>query len=366
MKKHAIIPIFIPHQGCPNDCVFCNQKTITARTEPVRPEDVKKILDTWLATLSDTRPETLEAAFFGGSFTGLPIARQSAYLAVAKEYKDSGRIDKIHISTRPDYIDNEILTNLKHYGVDIVELGVQSFDPEVLKLSKRGHSKEDIYTAVALLKKYGFEFGIQLMIGLPGDDIKKAEHSAICARNLKPSVARLYPVIVLEDTELADMYKSGTYRPFSESEAVKITRIMYEILSDGGINIIRVGLKSTDLIRSDSDLGGGYHPAFRQLVEGEIAKDRMLSQLKDLLDKSCTDSDSIYENFNTATKAGKKGTVIFSSNSKSFSNMIGHRACNKKWFESNFKELDFTYNVVNSLGDQTYCVLYLPFAGTIC
>ena len=162
------------------------------------------------------------------------------------------------------------------------------------------------------------------------------------------------------------MYKSGTYRPFSESEAVKITRIMYEILSDGGINIIRVGLKSTDLIRSDSDLGGGYHPAFRQLVEGEIAKDRMLSQLKDLLDKSCTDSDSIYENFNTATKAGKKGTVIFSSNSKSFSNMIGHRACNKKWFESNFKELDFTYNVVNSLGDQTYCVLYLPFAGTIC
>ena len=128
MKKHAIIPIFIPHQGCPNDCVFCNQKTITARTEPVRPEDVKKILDTWLATLSDPRPETLETAFFGGSFTGIPIARQSAYLAVAKEYKDSGRIDKIHISTRPDYIDNEILTNLKHYGVDIVELGVQSFD----------------------------------------------------------------------------------------------------------------------------------------------------------------------------------------------------------------------------------------------
>ncbi len=140
MKKHAIIPIFIPHKGCPHACVFCNQNAITARTADVTPEDVRRTADEWLSTLEGRGLEEIELSFFGGSFTGIPIEQQSAFLAVAKEYKDAGRIDKIHLSTRPDYIDEVILDNLKAYGADVIELGVQSFDPDVLRLSERGHA----------------------------------------------------------------------------------------------------------------------------------------------------------------------------------------------------------------------------------
>ena len=162
MKKHAIIPIFIPHRGCPNDCVFCNQRKITARTDDVTPEDAGRIIDTWLTTL---RPSSdvvksagiVEAAFYGGSFTGLPIDEQSSFLEVAWNYKRLGLIDKIHLSTRPDYIDTQILDNLRRYEVDTIELGVQSLDDNVLKLSNRGHSAADVYSAVELIQKYGFE-----------------------------------------------------------------------------------------------------------------------------------------------------------------------------------------------------------------
>ena len=126
MKKHAIIPVFIPHKGCPNDCVFCNQRKITARTDDVSPDDTRRIIDQWLSTLSEV--ETVEVAFYGGSFTGLPIDEQTSFLEVAEEYKKAGQIQKIHLSTRPDYIDIPILENLRAHGVDVIELGVQSFD----------------------------------------------------------------------------------------------------------------------------------------------------------------------------------------------------------------------------------------------
>ena len=132
MKKHAIIPIFIPHQGCPNDCVFCNQKKITARQPDVTMDEVRDTIETWLSTLTGREGmETIEIAFFGGSFTGIPIEQQTEYLQIACEYKERGLIDKIHLSTRPDYIDNVILDNLQKYKVDVIELGVQSFDEEV-------------------------------------------------------------------------------------------------------------------------------------------------------------------------------------------------------------------------------------------
>ena len=134
MKKHAIIPVFIPHEGCPNDCVFCNQKKITARTHAEENVDIDSIAQAYLSTLTNPRPDVIEMAMFGGSFTGIPIERQNEYLSVAKSYKDRGLIDKIHLSTRPDYINDEILQNLKSFGVDVIELGVQSFDDEVLAL----------------------------------------------------------------------------------------------------------------------------------------------------------------------------------------------------------------------------------------
>ena len=347
MKKHAIIPIFIPHRGCPNDCVFCNQRKITARTDDITPEDAAKIIDTWLTTLRPDPgigsgghsgdmhyPAVVEAAFYGGSFTGLPIEEQSAFLEVARYYKRKGLIDKIHLSTRPDYIDEEILDNLRLYETDTIELGVQSLDDEVLMLSNRGHTSEDVYNAVRLIKEYGFELGIQLMIGLPGDSEESCIFSARKTAEMQPSLARLYPTIVLDDTALYEMYLRGEYIPLSREQAVKRTAKMYRILDDAGITIMRVGLKSTDIIGEGGAVNGGtYHPAFRQLVEGEIAKERVEPLLRDL-----------------------KNAAVVCSNSRWYSNLVGHKACNKNYFRERFPELNIRFSVDNSLPDGRFTV----------
>ena len=360
MKKHAIIPIFIPHRGCGHACVFCNQNAITARQPDVTPADVRRILDTWLSTMQQRDLETIEAAFYGGSFTGLPMEEQAAFLAVLKEYKDDGRIDKIHLSTRPDYISVPILDQLKQYGTDVIELGVQSFDPEVLRATRRGHTVEDIYQACELIQNFGFELGVQLMIGLPLDSREKCIASAQKTVSIGPSLARLYPTVVLNDTELARMYARGAYHPLSTEEAVSITKDMYRILDDAGITILRVGLKSTDLISdntsdsgssstsdstssSTSDsavLGHSYHPAFRQLVEGEIAREDLERELMQLL----TDRAA----------APPPSTVTFTCCGESFSNMIGHSGCNKKYFAAKYPMLSIRYAVDSALPRNVY------------
>lgn len=376
MKKHAIIPIFIPHRGCGHSCVFCDQRAITARQPDVTPSDVRGILDTWLSTMQrqdgSRSPglETIEAAFYGGSFTGLPLEEQAAFLAVTKEYKDAGRIDKIHLSTRPDYIDAPVLEQLKQYGVDIIELGVQSFDPDVLALSRRGHSVADIYAACDLIRSYGFELGIQLMIGLPGDSYSKCMDSARRTVEIGPSLARLYPTVVLRNTELARMYESGTYQPLTTAEAVAITKDMYRLLDDAGITILRVGLKSTDLINdnhgdtdtvndSTNDDSGSdsvvqahsYHPAFRQLVEGELAKEDLEAQMLQLLatDASETTDDA-------PTEPRQPLQITFSCGGESFSNMIGHKSCNKKYFIEKYPLFSFRFTVDNTLPRGIYRV----------
>lgn len=354
MKKHAIIPIFIPHRGCPHDCVFCNQRKITARTEYVTPRDARGIIDTWLTTLRPAVPSegtvlheenTVEAAFYGGSFTGLEIEEQSAFLEVTYEYKQKGLIDKVHLSTRPDYIDREILDNLRKYSVDTIELGVQSFDDEVLRKSNRGHSREDVYRACELIKEYGFELGIQLMIGLPGDTAETCIMSAEETARLRPSLARLYPTIVLDDTELFEMYRRGEYEPLSREEAVQRTKEMYKILDDAGITIMRVGLKSTEIIGEGGAINGGtYHPAFRQLVEGEIAKERIEPLLREIFDK-----------YDAADDGSKPAVTVF-SNKLWFSNMIGHKACNRKYFAKMFPGAVIRYSTDESLGNGRFAV----------
>ena len=191
------------------------------------------------------------------------------------------------MSTRPDYIDQDILDNLKTYDADIIELGVQSFDPDVLRASNRGHTVEDVYSACRLIKEYGFTLGIQLMIGLPGDSPAKSIASAKETVRLAPQLARLYPTIVLQDTRLLQMYEEGIYQPLTTEEAVSTTKEMYRILSDAKITILRVGLKSTDLItEGEAVCGHTFHPAFRQLVEGELAKESLENQLLQLLENT--------------------------------------------------------------------------------
>lgn len=354
MKTHAIIPIFIPHRGCPNDCVFCNQKAITARTADVTPEDVRRIIDRYLPTLQNRGLETIEVAFFGGSFTGIPLEEQSAFLSVAKEYKDKELIHKIHMSTRPDYIDKRILYHLKKYDADIIELGIQSFDADVLSESNRGHSTEDIYRACSLIKEYGFQLGIQLMIGLPGDSKEKCIFSAKEAVRMKPSSARLYPTIVLNDTELSRMYRAGKYTPLSMEQAVDTTKEMYKILHNAGITILRVGLKSTDLIAEGGEIQGHtYHPAFRQLVEGAIARETLETQL--LTFHMRTDNTQLQPFHEKNPPEAQAFTFVSSGNS--FSNMIGNAKVNKQYFAEKYPMLQIKYKVDPSLDDGRYIVI---------
>lgn len=339
MKKYAIIPVFISHRGCPNDCVFCNQKRITARNGDVTPQLARQTIEQHLSTIKNMQLETVELAFFGGSFTGIPLEEQTAFLKLAKEYKDAGLIDKIHMSTRPDYINERILDNLKRFDADVIELGVQSFDDEVLRLSGRGHDAAVVYRSSKLIKDYGFTLGIQLMIGLPGDSLDKCVFSAEETVKIAPQIARLYPTVVIKETALHDAFLSGTYTPLAEEEAVIRTKAMYEILDNAGINIIRVGLKSSDIMSSET----AFHPAFRQLVEGRIARERLESGLESLL------ADKIFCSELTQS-------VLFLSNEKCYNNMFGHAACNRRYFKEKYPRLNISYMVAAELRDNEYQV----------
>lgn len=341
MKKHAIIPIFIPHKGCPNDCVFCNQRKITARTSAPSAEEVYATIDSWLTTLLPNHVrnggsiETIEVSFYGGSFTGLTIKEQSMYLAIGKEYLDNGQIDSIHLSTRPDYINDEILENLRFYGVETIEIGVQSFDDEVLLKSNRGHDSAAVYRAAELIHKYGFRLGIQLMIGLPGDSLESCIYSAKETVKLEPQLARLYPTIVLDDTRLLEMYENGEYQALTREEAVTRTLAMYRILDEAGIYIMRVGLKSTDIIGDGGAINGGtYHPAFRQLVEGRLMREKAEVLLEEII---CQGD----------VEVGQRISIF--SNSSWYSNLIGNRSENKRYFEEKYPQLNLKFKVDNSL-----------------
>ena len=331
MKKHAIIPVFIPHLGCPHACVFCDQNQITARNKAPSKDEVISFVETWLTTLDDV--ETVELAFYGGSFTAIPIEKQKEYLAIAKRFKDEGRIHKIHLSTRPDAIDEEILDNLEAYSVDTVELGVQSFDDEVLAISERGHDSAMVYRAAELIKARGIELGIQLMIGLPGDSFKSCVYSAEETIKLKPSLARLYPTLVLPGTKLYKMYESGEYTPLTREEAVMRTATMYRLLMAAGIYIMRVGLKSTDVISSER-LGeinqGTYHPAFRQLVEDYIAREKISSMLNQL------------------AKTKHKKFIVKAAPSWA-SSLSGHNGENKKYFKENYPDIELIFETDESI-----------------
>lgn len=369
MKKHAIIPIFIPHLGCPCKCVFCNQQKITAKEDPVTASQVRDTVERYLSTLQHLDAKDIEIAFYGGSFTAIPVKMQTEYLKIANEYIEAKRVSSLHLSTRPDCIDRDILDNLKHFNVDTIELGVQSFDDDVLRMSKRGHDSNCVRQAAKLISDYGFKLGIQLMIGLPGDSLKSCIFSAKEAVKLKPELARLYPTLVIDGTELYDMYKAGQYDALSREEALLRTKEMYRILRDADINIMRVGLKSTDII-GDGTLsainGGTYHPAFRQLVEGELAYEDLREKLLALAAKACASphAPNIKYNADNADfgrdlklckrESAEQIKVGIFSHPASFSNMIGNSGINKIRLKSEFPCFNIKYGIDKSLSEDTY------------
>lgn len=275
-SKHVIIPIFVSHQGCPNDCVFCNQKKITGYHGGFDCKYHTDMIDEYIESIKDPTNTTVEIAFYGGSFTGIDEELQIKYLEIAYSYLIQGKISGIRLSTRPDYIDEKKLDLLKKYGVTVIELGVQSFDENVLKKSNRGHDKECVEISSKLIKEYGFILGIQLMVGLPGDTFETAIMSAKRLVELKPDIARIYPTLVIKETELEEMLKSGDYKSLSLDDAIEVSKEMYKIISGAGINVIRIGLQPTENILEGSDVvTGPFHPSFRHLVESRILREKV-------------------------------------------------------------------------------------------
>ena len=263
--KHSNIALFVTHSGCPHSCTFCNQRVITGNPQTAKPEDVSEAVSIALAH----GDRGAQLAFFGGSFTAIPKDYMISLLDAAKPFVENGDISGIRISTRPDYIDEEILDILKAYGVEAIELGAQSMDDEVLALNRRGHSSEDVERASELIKEYGFELGLQMMSGLYGDTEEKTLQTAEKLIKLKPSTIRIYPTVVLEGTELAKLLREGRYKPQELDEAVEICAKLLPMFNDAGIKVIRLGLHSGGGVE-EGYIAGAYHPAFRELVEGEL------------------------------------------------------------------------------------------------
>ena len=244
-------------------------------------EEIKGIIDEHLNTLPLGK-KYVEAAFFGGSFTGISAEKQEELLSVAKEYLDRGDIHGIRLSTRPDYISVEILDRLKRYGVTTIELGVQSMDDEVLNASNRGHSASDVKKAVELIRKYDIRLGLQMMTGLPGDEPEKDIKTAEEIIKLKPEFVRIYPTLVLAETKLEALYKEGKYHPQTVEEATELCKKLILMFKEANIEIIRVALATTEEIRDGASvIAGPYHPAFRELAEGEIYYDELNRIIKE-------------------------------------------------------------------------------------
>lgn len=278
--KNYNIPIFVPHYGCPFDCVFCNQKHITGQQSMPDENDVRTTVEQYLKTLPQ-KDAFVEAAFFGGSFTGIDVSVQRRLLGAAYEYVKDGRIDGIRLSTRPDYISEEILDMLSEYSVTTIELGVQSMDDGVLKCAGRGHTAAQVADAVRLIRRYPFRLGLQMMTHLPGDTDEKSVMTAEKIIELKPDMVRIYPTLVIKDTYLERLYREGKYTPHTVDEAVSLCKRLLPMFENAGIPVIRVALAVTDEISPGGSLvAGPFHSAFRELVESEIYFDKMLEVVK--------------------------------------------------------------------------------------
>lgn len=337
MNKMKIIPVFVPHIGCPNDCVFCNQKRITGMgCVSANAQYVIDIVEECRKTIEgDTYTEL---AFFGGSFTAINLKVQEELLQVGKHYKDLGVVQSIRCSTRPDAISNDILELQKKYGMDIIELGIQSLDDDVLQKSNRGHTKNHSLHASRLIKEHGFLLGHQIMPGLPGSTLEKDIKTCESSIAMKPDMVRIYPTLIIKDTDLVDMYNRGSYKPLSLKEAVEICSYMYSMYSINIINVIRIGLQNTDSINEKQDVvAGPFHPAFRQLVEENLYLASMIHVLNKLEIKS--------------------KEITIKAHKKLINNLSGHKKSNiyalkKKFSIKNIHFIDSTHDDLIEIYDE--------------
>ena len=308
--KRANISFFIPHRGCPFRCVFCDQKKISGKTAYVSGEDVRNTVQKALKTL---RGRTAEIAFFGGSFTGIPIEEQEELLTVAYSFVQSGEVEGIRLSTRPDFIDAGTLLRLLNFGVTAVELGAQSMDDRVLQASGRGHSAADVARAARMIVESGISLGLQMMTGLPKATEKSDIQSAREMIALHPDTVRIYPTLVLSGTPLCERYQKGEYVPETLDEAVERAALLKEMFCRENIRVLRVGLHSEKSLEG-SLVAGPYHPAF-----GEMVASRMF-----------------YHEFERYLKKEKPATVVLTAPAHLRSRVVGQRKENLKRIEDVF------------------------------
>lgn len=286
MKKQYIIPIFVPHLGCPNDCIFCNQKSISGQKKQITKEETKKIIDNYLESIKNENAK-VEIAFYGGSFTAIEKEKQEELLQIAYQYVKEGKIESIRISTRPDAINKEVLKRLKKYKVKTIELGVQSSNDYILEKARRGHTFEDVKKASKMIRWNGFDLGHQMMVGLPESTRIDEINTAKALIKLKPKMVRIYPVLVVKNTKLEKEYEKGNYEPLPLVQAVETCKELVRMFADKKIDVIRIGLQNTDEIsepgsKQSEVVAGPYHPAFRQLVESGMWYDAIVAKIKKL------------------------------------------------------------------------------------
>ena len=314
--KHANISLFVPHQGCPHQCSFCNQKTISGSVKELTPKEVKYTLEK--AICDGVSPQNTEIAFFGGSFTALKREYMLSLLETARPFVDNGNFCGIRVSTRPDAIDEEVLEILQEYKVTSIELGAQSTDSQVLLLNHRGHTRDDIIKASELIKEKGFSLGLQMMTGLLGDTPEKSLKTAEDIISLRPDTVRIYPTIVLEGTYLGELYKKSEYKPQTIEEAVDICGKLLQRFHEENITVIRLGLHSGGNVE-EGYLAGPYHPAFGELCESKI-----------YLEKARTVLSGKYpvKNENICSLSQKRNITLF-VNDHEISKMTGQKSVNK-------------------------------------
>lgn len=322
MKKEYIIPIFVPHLGCPHKCTFCDQKKISGVQKQVTAKDVEETIEYYLKNFKDNS-KYVEVAFFGGSFTAIDEKIQNALLEAANRYIDQGKVNSIRISTRPDYIDKNILKRLKKYNVKTIELGVQSTNDYILSRCQRGHTFADVKKASKLIRWHGFTLGHQMMVGLPESTELDEINTAKDLIKLKPKIVRIYPVLVIKGTELEEEYNNGEYMALTVEQAVERSKEAMKLFNKANVEVIRLGLQNTEEISDPTTdksqvVAGPYHPAFRQLVEGSMWYDEIVNEIK---------------KFNT-----KVMKVKIIANPENVNNIIGHK-------KENIIKLKETYEV---------------------
>ena len=276
----SILPIFIPHAGCPHQCVFCNQKTISGQKNPAL-QGAREQINKWLQWLKPSVDN--EAAFYGGSFTGLNAELQKQLLSLTDELIAQKIIGSVRLSTRPDYINPEALELLGKHGVKLVELGVQSLDNRVLAAAERGHTAEQVEPAVVLLRQYGFKVGLQLMVGMPKQSFSSVKETAAKVIEMRPDIARIYPLLVIKGTPLEKSFREGFFVPLSLEEAVEQSSYLYTAMKSAGIKVIRIGLQPDEELCSPGNIvAGPFHPAMCELVKSREIREQLTHEIAKL------------------------------------------------------------------------------------